>query len=116
MHNMDIPGGYFQIDNQEYTVRLQGQFQSSTDISELEIPTAFGPKKIRQIAEVQDSGKDIRQRATFFNAAGNFKNENVVRLGIIKSTDGNVVKVAEAIRNSLPDIESTLPEGTSLKS
>lgn len=115
MHNMDIPGGYFQIDNQEYTVRLQGQFQSSTDISELEIPTAFGPKKIRQIAEVQDSGKDIRQRATFFNAAGNFKNENVVRLGIIKSTDGNVVKVAEAIRNSLPDIESTLPEGTKLE-
>ena len=45
LHNMDIPGGYFQIGNQEYTVRLQGQFQSSTDISELEIPTAFGPKK-----------------------------------------------------------------------
>jgi HAE1 family hydrophobic/amphiphilic exporter-1 len=65
MHNVDIPGGYFQIGNQEYTVRLVGQFQDVNEIRELEIPTAFGPKKIRQIADVIDSGKDIRQRATF---------------------------------------------------
>lgn len=115
MHNMDIPGGYFQIDNQEYTVRLQGQFQNPDGIGELEIPTAYGPKKIRQIAEVKDAGKDIRQRATFYNVKENIRNENVVRLGIIKSTDGNVVKVADAIRNSLPEIQSILPEGAKLE-
>ncbi|MCW8803201.1 MAG: efflux RND transporter permease subunit, partial [Ignavibacteriaceae bacterium] len=113
--NMDIPGGYFQIGNQEYTVRLVGQFQSPEGISELEIPTAYGPKKIRQIADVIDSGKDIRQRATFFNVKEDFRNENVVRLGIIKSSDGNVVKVANAIRSSLPEIQSALPEGSKLE-
>lgn len=115
MHNMDIPGGYFQIGNQEYTVRLVGQFQDVDEIRELEIPTAFGPKKIRQIADVIDSGKDIRQRATFYNVKEDFRNENVVRLGIIKSSEGNVVKVADAIRNSLPEIQSALPEGAKLE-
>ncbi|HSW55406.1 MAG TPA: efflux RND transporter permease subunit [Ignavibacteriaceae bacterium] len=114
-NNMDIPGGYFQIGNQEYTVRLVGQFQDVDQIRELEIPTAFGPKKIRQIADVIDSGKDIRQRATFYNVKEDFRNENVVRLGIIKSSEGNVVKVAEAIRGSLPEIQSILPEGTKLE-
>ncbi len=113
--NMDIPGGYFQIGNQEYTVRLVGQFQSPEGISELEIPTAYGPKKVRQIADVFDSGKDIRQRATFFNVKENFRNENVVRLGIIKSSEGNVVKVADAIRTSLPEIQNVLPEGSKLE-
>jgi HAE1 family hydrophobic/amphiphilic exporter-1 len=115
MHNMDIPGGYFQIGNQEYTVRLQGQFQTPQDISELEIPTAYGPKKIRQFADVQDAGKDIRQRSVFFNVKENFRNENVVRLGIIKSSDGNIVKVADAVRASLPDIQAVLPEGSKLE-
>lgn len=114
-NNMDIPGGYFQIGSQEYTVRLVGQFQNVDQIRELEIPTAFGPKKIRQIADVIDSGKDIRQRATFYNVKEDFRNENVVRLGIIKSSEGNVVKVAEAIRSSLPEIQSILPEGSKLE-
>ena len=115
MNNMDIPGGYFQIGNQEYTVRLDGQFHDVDAIKELDIPTAYGPKKVRQIADVYDSGKDIRQRATFFNVKQNFRNENVVRLGIIKSSEGNVVKVADAIRASLPDIQAVLPEGSKLE-
>ncbi|GAB4287593.1 MAG: efflux RND transporter permease subunit [Ignavibacteriaceae bacterium] len=114
-HNMDIPGGYFQIDDQEYTVRLSGQFDSTETIKEIEIPTAFGTKKIRQFAQVIDGGKDIRQRATFFNVKKNFRNENVIRLGIIKSTEGNIVEVAEAVRNALPDIKTTLPQGTDLE-
>ncbi|MCG6912877.1 efflux RND transporter permease subunit, partial [bacterium BMS3Abin03] len=114
-HNMDIPGGYFQISNQEYTVRLNGQFDNTETIRELEVPTAFGPKKIRQFAKVIDGGKDIRQRSIYFNVKDNFRNENVVRLGIVKSTEGNIVKVAEAVRNALPEIQATLPQGTNLE-
>jgi HAE1 family hydrophobic/amphiphilic exporter-1 len=114
LHNLDLPGGYFQIGSQEFTVRVDGQFKSIDAIRELEIPTAFGPKKLRQFAQVIDGGKDIRQRATFFDV-NNKRNENVVRLGIIKSIDGNVVKVADAIRNTLPEIQQLLPEGLKLE-
>ena len=114
MHNMDIPGGYFQIGDQEYTVRLNGEFATPDVINELEVPTPYGPKKVRQFADVEDMGKDIRQRAIYFDVKQNFRNENVVRLGIVKSAEGNVVKVADAIKASLPDIKSALPEGCNL--
>jgi len=114
-HNMDIPGGYFQIGDQEYTVRLKGEFDDVNSVRELEIPTAYGPKKIRQFADVVDAGKDIRQRAVFFNVEKNIKDENVIRLGIVKSSEGNIVEVAEAVHNSLEEIKSTLPEGCKLE-
>ncbi len=113
--NRDIPGGYFQIGDQEYTVRLDGEFPDTKAIEELRVPTAFGPKKIKQFATVVDGGKKIRQRAVYFNVKNKFRDENVVRLGIVKSTDGNVVKVAEAVRATLPDIEKTLPAGCKLE-
>jgi HAE1 family hydrophobic/amphiphilic exporter-1 len=105
----------FRLDNQEYTVRLKGEFSGTDAISELEIPTAFGSKKIRQFAEVKDAGKEIRQRSVYFNNKTKVKDENVIRLGIVKSPEGNIVNVANAIRESLPDIIAALPEGCNLE-
>lgn len=114
-HNMDIPGGYFQIKDQEFTVRLKGEFSDIETIRELEIPTFFGPKKLRQIATVSDSGKDIRRLSIYHNLKENYKNENVILFGIVKSADGNVVNVANGIREVVPEIESTLPKGCKLE-
>ncbi len=113
MHNMDIPGGYFKIDNQEYTVRLEGEFASPEQLKELQVPTIYGPKKVRQFAEVVDGGKDIRSRAIYFDDEKNLRYENVVRLGIVKSAEGNVVKVADAVKKIIPELEAELPEGIS---
>ncbi len=114
-HNMKMPGGYFQIDDQEYTVRLDGEFENLNELEELQVPTAFGYKKLRQFAAVSDSGKDIRQRTIFFDAEKQFRNENVVRLGIVKSSEGNVVEVANAVKEALPEIKASLPSGTNLE-
>jgi len=114
-HNMKMPGGYFQIDDQEFTVRLDGEFESLDEISELQIPTPFGYKKLRQFAAVSDSGKDIRQRTVYFDAEKQFRNENVVRLGIVKSAEGNAVEVANAVNQALPEIKAALPAGTNLE-
>jgi HAE1 family hydrophobic/amphiphilic exporter-1 len=107
-HNMNIPGGYFQIDDQEYTVRFQGEYNNIESIKNLQIPTPFGLKRLSQLAKVEDTGKDIRQRAVYFNVDENYKDDNVIKLGIVKSIEGNEVRVAEAIRESLPDIQQTL--------
>lgn len=114
-HNMNIPGGYFQVKDQEYTVRMQGEFNDLKTMENLQIPTAFGPKKLGQIAKVEDAGKDIRQRAIYFDADKNFRNENVVKLGVVKNPEGNVVKVADEINRMLPDIRASLPEGMNIE-
>lgn len=115
VHNMNIPGGYFQVKDQEYTVRMEGEFNNLKTMEDLQVPTAFGPKKLGQIAKVEDSGKDVRQRAVYFNVAKDERNENVVKLGIIKSPEGNVVKVADAVNAMLPDLRASLPEGMNIE-
>ncbi len=114
-HNLKMPGGYFQIDDQEFTVRLDGEFTNLDELNNLQIPTPFGSKFLRQFASVSDSGKDIRQRTIYINSGGEIRNENVVRLAITKSADGNVVEVAEAVKNALPEIRTALPAGTNLE-
>lgn len=113
--NMNIPGGYFQINDQEFTVRLEGEYETVSTLNELQVPTPFGYKKLGQIADVIDGGKDIRQRATYFNAVLDKKDENVVKIGIIKSVEGNEIEVAKAIREAVPDIARSLPEGVNLE-
>ncbi len=114
-YNMDIPGGYFKIRDQEYTVRLKGEYADVATMKNMQVPTPFGPKKLQQFAQVLDAGKDIRQRAVYFDNIKKEKDENVVRMGIVKSAEGNVVKVADGIRAALPDIQASLPQGTNLE-
>ncbi len=115
VNNMNIPGGYFKLGDQEYTVRLDGEYPDLKTMSEMEVPTPFGPKKIRQFAKIIDGGKKIRQRAVYFDNLKQMRYDNVVRLGIVKSPEGNVVKVADAIKASLPEIQASLPQGTRLE-
>lgn len=112
--NMNIPGGYFQINDQEYTVRLDGEFNEIETLEKLQVPTAYGNKQLGQIAHVIDGGKDIRQRTVYFNNIDKFRDENVIQLGIIKSTDGNVVRVSDAVNEKLPEINAILPAGMKL--
>lgn len=113
--NIDLPSGTFKITDQEYSVRVKGKFQSIDELKRLEIPTSFGKKRLNQIANVKDAGKEIRRRAIFFDAETGISDSNAVRLSIIKSSDGNEVNVSDAVRAALPDIIKSLPEGLSLK-
>ena len=113
--NVDLPSGTFKIDDQEYSVRVKGKFQNIDELKNLEIPTAFGNKRLSQIANVEDSGKEIRRRAIYFDAETGISDSNAVRLSIIKSSDGNEVDVSDAVHAALPDILKALPEGLSLK-
>jgi len=114
-HNMDMPGGQFQQKDQEYSVRLEGELASVEDLGNLDIPTPFGVKKLRQIADINDSGEEIRKRSIFFNNSEKERKENVVQLSIVKTSDGNPVSVAENVRKEIEKMKSTLPEGSELE-
>ena len=113
-HNMDMPGGQFQQKDQEYSVRMAGKFTSLKELENLDIPTAFGIKKLRQIAEVEDSGQEVRKRSTFYNNINKLRKENVVQLSIVKTSDGNPVSVSEAVQKEIAKLKKSLPAGTEL--
>jgi HAE1 family hydrophobic/amphiphilic exporter-1 len=113
-HNLDMPGGYFKGGGQEYTVRMTGQFGSLENIADLEIPTGFGYKRLRDIAEIRDAGAEVRERTAFFNNLDKIGNPDVVLISIVKTSEGNTVDIADAVHELLPEIEETIPAGCRL--
>lgn len=114
--NMDIPGGTYEIGNQEYSVRLKGQYDydSIKTIEETLIPTPTGVKRLRELARVEDGGKKVTQRSIFFDNGKKVLYNNAIRLGVIKSPDGNVVNVVDQVMAKLPAIKAMLPPGASI--
>jgi len=112
--NMDMPGGQFKQQNQEYSVRLKGELRSMEALREMEIPTAFGKKKLGMLAKIEDTGAKIRERTTYFNNVDKLRKDNVVLLSLTKSPEGNTVDLASAIYETLPEIEKELPAGNNL--
>lgn len=113
--NMDLPGGSFDIGDQEFSVRVKGQFDTVSTISETQVATPFGMKKIREIANVVDTTKKVKQRAIYFDTDYKVKYDNAIRIGVIKSPDGNVVEVVKLLKEVLPELQKSLPPGTELK-
>lgn len=112
--NMDMPAGNFTRGTQDYSVRLKGEFSSLNELSNLDIPTQFGPMKLGAIADVRDSAEKVTQRAIYFNAEEQRMETNVVRVSITKSSDGNIVNIAEEVRKALPELQKSLPAGAQL--
>jgi HAE1 family hydrophobic/amphiphilic exporter-1 len=114
VHNMNMPAGEFEERGQEYSVRMQGEFQSLQDIETLDIPTPYGNKKLGQLARVRDTGSEVRERTIYFNLAEDVRNDRVVLLQIVPAPDGNTVEIARGVRKELPLIERSLPAGSRL--
>ena len=112
--NLDMPAGSFTHGTQDYSVRLKGEFASVEDIANLEIPTQFGAKRLGNLANVIDGQERITSKATYFNVSENVSDDNIIRLSITKSSDGNVTNIAKRVREELPDMQSELPDNTKL--
>ncbi|MGB9770723.1 MAG: efflux RND transporter permease subunit [Candidatus Kapaibacteriota bacterium] len=114
-YNIDLPGGIFQTGTDEFTVRVKGEFPTIDVIKNLQVPTPFGIKKLEQVANVLDSGKDVRYRAVYFNLPQKKSSENAVNISIVKAADANAVKVSELVTEVLPEVEKTLPRNIKIE-
>jgi len=112
--NMDMPAGNFTHGTQEYSVRLKGEYGSVEEIKSADIPTQFGIKKLGQLASVTDGSEEVRSRAIFYDVPKHEQNDNIIRLSITKSSDGNVVNIAKEVAKRLPQLQQDLPKGVKL--
>ncbi|MDD4310849.1 MAG: efflux RND transporter permease subunit, partial [Candidatus Cloacimonetes bacterium] len=113
--NMDMPAGNFTRGSQDYSVRLKGEYQSLEEIIDADIPTAFGVKKLRQLATITDGSEEVRTKAIYFNVPQNRSEDNIIRMSITKSSDGNVVNIAKDVQKRLPALQKQMPEGVKLE-
>lgn len=110
-NNITLPGGNFQKKSQEYTVRMTGEFDDIKQLSETEIPTVNGTRKLGDLGRIIDTGEEVRQRTSFFNNVEKFGNNDVVLISLVKNSEGNTVEIADAVKEVIPEIEKILPAG-----
>ncbi len=113
--NLDIPAGNFQRGSDEYTVRLSGEFDETKTIENLEVPTRYGTKRLKDIAEVIDAGEEISQRVSYFNYKESRGSPDAVLLSLIKSTEGNSVEIAEDAKELISELQPILPPNVQLE-
>lgn len=113
-NNMDMPSGNFDEDIQEYSVRFDGEYSDLDKLRNLDIPTYFGVKELRRLAKITDSGTKIRQRTTYFNNLEKIKNENIIKIAIVKTSEGNPVEISGAVKKELATIRKEIPAGSEL--
>lgn len=101
-HNLNVPGGKIETSINSENVRFVGEFQSVKDISNLEITTVEGENfKLSDVASITDAARDIEKGALY-------NGENVVILSVVKSSDGNAIKISNALHKKLPEFEAQL--------
>jgi len=96
--NLNVPGGKIESGAGSSNVRFIGEFKSVKEIENVQIVTMEGQKfKISDIATVVDAARDIENGARY-------NGEDVVIASVVKSSDGNSIKISEALRKRLPDL------------
>lgn len=106
--NINLPGGKINAPQLEFQVRTIGEFKKTEDISSILVGMAGkNPIYLRDVAVVKDTFKEKK-------STSRLNGEPCVTLDIRRNTDANVVKVAEAVREMLPEVNRKLPRGMAL--
>jgi HAE1 family hydrophobic/amphiphilic exporter-1 len=112
--SIDLPGGNFQLGSQDIPARMEGEFNDLDQIRNMDISTGTGTFKLRQLAEVKDSSKDVRVRTVLMDKTTGTREENAILLGVIKNPSANTVDVVDGVMEKIKGIEA-VHSGINLK-
>ncbi len=95
--NLDFPTGSVKTNKQDILIRLSGKFKNLEELRNLVVfddPKNFAQIRLKDVADVQDSEKDIEKIARV-------NQKSTLVLSIMKQTDANAVDVSKKIKSGL---------------
>jgi HAE1 family hydrophobic/amphiphilic exporter-1 len=104
--NSEIPGGNIGMAGEDIPVRFKGAFTSLQEIEDLDIPTAQGLFKLRQLGAVEDTHSTVRERTILRDKEAGRRNDGALLLQITKNTSANTIAVVDAVMQKIPRIEA----------
>ncbi len=109
MNNMQLPSGWIEDKQQEFTIQTQGEYRSIEEIENTSVMMMSGTViRIKDVADVVDGFVEQRQRI--------WTNANpAVVLIVQKQSDANTVSVAREMNRRLPNILNELPKGIEME-
>jgi multidrug efflux pump len=106
--NVEVPAGRIESERREFTVRSLGELKTPEEFGNLVVSNTDGVLvKLKDLARVELGAEDERSELRF-------KGTPSVAIGVIRQSKSNIISVADAIREELPRIQTSLPPGVSI--
>jgi multidrug efflux pump len=103
--NIEIPAGRVESDEREFTVLAETDLREPEEFAAVIVKDTGGfLVRLGDVARVELGADSSRFRARF-------NRRNAVPLGIVKQAVANPLDISNALREMLPEITRTLPEG-----
>jgi len=107
--NLEVPAGRMRSGSAEQLVRVAGRIESPDQFGDVIVAMRDGePVRVRDIATVEDGSPEERSVALLDGT-------RALAIDILKVSGANTVAVADGVKETLAELESTLPPGTSLR-
>jgi multidrug efflux pump len=105
--NADIPAGRIESAEREFTVLSRTALGTPAEFARIVLKEAGGLQvKLGDVARVELGSDDIRRESRY-------NGETAISIGIIKQAVANPLDVSNAVREVLPRINESMPEGMS---
>ncbi|MBU4053907.1 MAG: efflux RND transporter permease subunit [Proteobacteria bacterium] len=108
MNNMQLPSGWIEDKEREFTIQTLGEYRSIEEIEETAIAVMEGSVlRIKDVADVVDGFTEQRQRVWTNGAPA-------VILMVQRQSDANTLNVSNKVREQLPQILNEIPKGVTV--
>jgi HAE1 family hydrophobic/amphiphilic exporter-1 len=106
--NRNIPGGNFDIGNETYALRVEGEFNDAREMENIVVGTRDGASiYLRDVARVVDTVEERAQEAYTNGKRG-------AMIIVQKQSGANSVNIARKVIESMPALQKTLPSDVKL--
>ena len=101
--NRNIPGGTFDIGNNTYALRVEGEFSDPREMYDIVVGNFNGVNIfLKDVATIHDN---VQERAQETYTDG----QQGAMIIVQKQSGGNSVAISQAVRDALPDLQKRLP-------
>ncbi len=106
--NLNIPGGNFDVGNETYALRVEGEFKDPTEMRKIVIGSHHGANiYLTDVARIIDTVEERAQQT--------FNNGNQGAMIIVqKQTGANSVEISKKVAEALPRLQENLPSDVKL--
>ena len=106
--NKNIPGGNFDIGNETYSLRVEGEFDDSRELADVVVGTYNGATVyLRDVARIVDTVEE-RAQETYNNGVQG------AMIVVQKQSGANSVEISKKVQEALPRLQKNLPSDVKL--
>ena len=106
--NRNIPGGNFDIGNETYSLRVEGEFDDTSQLKNIVVGSHNGANVyLKDIARVVDTVQERAQESYNNGIQG-------AMIIVQKQSGANSVNISKAVLDKLPDLQNNLPGDVNL--